>query len=53
MTPNHNHSWTRPLPAPERGKSKSVGSAWANGKLSLMPTMKFLEFRLCGFAIAQ
>jgi hypothetical protein len=28
MTPSpHNHSWTRPLPAPERGKSKSVRSA--------------------------
>jgi hypothetical protein len=37
----HNHSSARPLPALDPGKSKSVRSARANGKLSLMATMAF------------
>ena len=49
----HNRSWTRPLPAVDRGKLKSGRSAWANGKLSLMLTLPFLEFLLSGFASAS
>jgi hypothetical protein len=47
----HNYSWARPLHAP--ANQKSVRSGWANGKLSLMPTMAFLEFQLSGLASAS
>jgi hypothetical protein len=47
------HSWKRPLHAQTAANQKAFAAPGANGKMTLMPTMVFLEFPLSGFKNCQ